>query len=155
MHGTSSASTLTVNQQPPVDSIHLHQGTSTSHSPPCLKTIPGPPCSKSNDVNGAELLKGYVDVGLEISAAPSPDRILDRLRSLDRSSSGFHDQVCTVLYEEEYRKCIPDLQGDESAWLVEYLDEVRRHVALPYSAQVITGSRWYRPLRSRFPKVFA
>ena len=56
---------------------------------------------------------------------------LQQLRSLDRSSPGFHDQVCSVLYEEEYQKCMLDLQGDDSAWLVEYLNEVRRRIILP------------------------
>ena len=69
---------------------------------------------------------------------------MQRLRSLDRSSPGFHDQVCSVFYEEEYQKCVPDLQGDDSAWLVEYLNEVRRRIILPRPAplrlaQVLDG----------------
>ena len=80
---------------------------------------------------------------------------LQQLRSLDRTSSGFHDQVCSVIYGEEYQECMSDLQGDDSAWLVEYLNEVRRCVALLHSAQAITGSRRSRSLQPRFPKVSA
>ena len=58
---------------------------------------------------------------------------LQRLRLLDKSSSRFHDQVCNILYEEEYQKCVPNLQGDDSAWLVEYLNEVHHHIAVPHS----------------------
>ena len=57
---------------------------------------------------------------------------LQRLHRLDRSSSGFHDQLSRVLCEEEYRQCAPNLQGDDLVWLVDYLDKVRCHVAIPY-----------------------
>ena len=56
---------------------------------------------------------------------------LQRLRNLDRSSSEFQDQVCNLLYEEEYQKCLPGLQGDDLVWLVEYLNEVRRRFPPP------------------------
>jgi len=64
------------------------------------------------------------------STSPPP---LQRLRRLDRSSPGFHDQALNVLYEEEYRECVPNLQHDDLVWLVEYLNEVRRHTVLPHS----------------------
>ena len=59
---------------------------------------------------------------------------LQPLRSLDRSSSEFHDKLCNVLYGEDYQKCVPNLQGDDLVWLIDYLDKVCRHVALPYAA---------------------
>jgi len=63
---------------------------------------------------------------------PSPNPpALQQLRRLDRSSSDFPDQLSNVLYGEEYQKCVPNLQSDDLAWLVEYLDKVCRHVALP------------------------
>ena len=80
---------------------------------------------------------------------------LQGLRNLNRTSPGFHDQVCNALYEEGYQKSMPGLQGDDLAWLVEYLNEVCRYVPLSHSAQTIAGSRWPRSLRSHFPKVFA
>lgn len=49
---------------------------------------------------------------------------LQQLRRLDRSSSDFHDQLSNVLYGEEYQQCVRNLQGDESVWLVDYLDKV-------------------------------
>jgi len=64
--------------------------------------------------------------------SPTSPPVLERLRRLKRSSPDFHDQVCNVLYEEEYQKCVPNLQGDDSTWLVEYLDKVRRYIALPH-----------------------
>ena len=64
----------------------------------------------------------------------SPDHPpLQQLHRLDRSSSGFHDQLSSVLYGEEYQKFVPNLQGDELVWVVEYLDKVRRHAALSRS----------------------
>jgi hypothetical protein len=65
---------------------------------------------------------------------PSPNPpVLQQLDRLNRSSSDFHDQLCNVIYGEEYMQCVPDLEGDGLAWLVEYLDRVRRRVALPHS----------------------
>jgi hypothetical protein len=59
--------------------------------------------------------------------------VLQQLHLLDTSSSGFHDQVSNVLYGEEYRQCVPIIQGDDIVWLVDYLDRVRRRTALPRS----------------------
>ena len=56
---------------------------------------------------------------------------LQQLHRLDRSSSGFHDQLSSVLYGEEYQKCVQNLQCDDLVWLVEYLDKVRRRAAFP------------------------
>ena len=65
---------------------------------------------------------------------PSPNSpTLQRLRHLDKSSPGFHDQFYNALYGEEYIQCVQDLQPDDIVWLVDYLDTVRRHVALSHS----------------------
>ena len=61
------------------------------------------------------------------------DSLLQQLHRLDGSSSGFQDKLCNVLYGEEYKQCMPSLQNDDLTWLVDYLDKVRCHVALPYS----------------------
>jgi hypothetical protein len=58
---------------------------------------------------------------------------LQQLRRLNGSSPDFHDQLCKVLSGEEYRQCVSNLQGDDLVWLVGYLDNVRRHVAVPRS----------------------
>jgi len=64
-------------------------------------------------------------------SSPSP-QVLQELHRLDKSSPDFHDQLCNVLYGQEYVRCVPNLQGDDLVWLVDYLDKVRR-VALPHS----------------------
>ena len=69
-------------------------------------------------------------------AIPNPSLsspVLQRLDHLDRSSPGFHDQLCNVLYGEEYVQCVANLQGDDLVWLVDYPDRVRRRVALSHS----------------------
>ena len=49
---------------------------------------------------------------------------LQQLQDLDRSSPQFHDQLSDLLRGEEYRSSVLNLQGDDLAWLVEYLDSV-------------------------------
>ena len=63
-------------------------------------------------------------------SSPNPPA-LQQLRRLDKSSSEFHDQLSNVLYGEEYQQCVPNIQGDDLVWLVDYLDKVRRRAALP------------------------
>ena len=58
---------------------------------------------------------------------------LQRLDRLDKSLPDFHDQLCNVLYGEEYVECAPHLQHNDAIWLVDYLDTVRRYAALPRS----------------------
>ena len=52
--------------------------------------------------------------------------VLRQLNHLNRSSPEFHDQLSNALYGEEYQQCVRNLQNDDLAWLVEYLDKVRR-----------------------------
>jgi hypothetical protein len=61
-------------------------------------------------------------------SSPRP-LVLQQLDRLDGSSSRFHDQLSNVLYGEEYMKCVPNLQGDDLARLVDYLGRVRRRSA--------------------------
>jgi len=62
-----------------------------------------------------------------------PRDILQQLRGLDGSSPGFRDWLSNILYGEEYKQCVSSLQGDDLAWLVDYMDKVRRCAALPCS----------------------
>jgi len=55
---------------------------------------------------------------------------LNQLRGLDASSPAFHDQVSNILYGEEYKRWMPNLQGDDLVGFVDYLDKVRHHVSL-------------------------
>jgi hypothetical protein len=78
---------------------------------------------------------------------------LQQLRRLDKSSSGYHKQLRDLLDGEEYKQCVPKLQGEDSAWLVDYLDKVRRQITLPHSplklAQTLDD---LDPTRSSFRK---
>ena len=59
---------------------------------------------------------------------------LQRLHHLDRSSPDVHDRLCNVFYGREYSQCVPNLQGDDLVWLVDYIDKVRRRrITPPYS----------------------
>ena len=55
---------------------------------------------------------------------------LQRLRRLNKTSLDFHDRLSSFLYEQKYVQCVQNLQGGDLAWLVGYLDKVRRHVSL-------------------------
>ncbi|KAF9642913.1 kinase-like protein [Thelephora ganbajun] len=55
--------------------------------------------------------------------ASSSSPAIQRLHRLDTSSPDFHDQLCNVLYGEEYTQCAANLQGDDLVWLVDYLDK--------------------------------
>ena len=66
--------------------------------------------------------------------APPSSPALRRLHRLDRSSSEFHDHLCDALSEKEYVQCIPDLECGDLIWLVDYIDEVRGHIALLHFA---------------------
>jgi len=63
----------------------------------------------------------------------SPQSLLEQLRRLNSRSPDFHDQLCNVIYGREYIQSVQNLQGDDLAWFVEYLDKVCCRIALPYS----------------------
>ena len=56
---------------------------------------------------------------------------LEQLRSLDKSSSEFHNQVCNVLYGRGYQEWVNNLQGSELVGFVDCLDKVRCRFLLP------------------------
>jgi hypothetical protein len=62
-----------------------------------------------------------------------PLDLLHRLRHLDRSSPEFSDQLTSLLHERGYKDCVASLRDDDSAWLVEYMDNVRLRAALTNS----------------------
>ena len=63
----------------------------------------------------------------------SSHNLRQKFHHLDSSSSAFHDQLSNVLYEEEFQKSVPNLQDGDLVWLVDYLNGVRRRIALPHS----------------------
>jgi len=60
---------------------------------------------------------------------------LQQLHCLDLSSPDFDDQLCNILYGEGYKQCVRNgpLEGDDQAWLVDYLDKVRCWAAHAHS----------------------
>lgn len=64
----------------------------------------------------------------------SPDSpVLQQLHRLDRSSPNFYNQLYDLLRGDEYARCMPNLQGDDVIWVVDYLDKVRHRTAHPHS----------------------
>ena len=54
----------------------------------------------------------------------SPPNALKKLRNLDRASPRFYKHLSSFIRSKEYRSTVPSLQGEDVAWLVEYLDSV-------------------------------
>ena len=67
-------------------------------------------------------------VATTLMSSPSSST-LQQLHHLDKSSPNFQDLLCNVFYGEGYRQSVPNLQGDDPMWLVDYLDKVRRQIA--------------------------
>ena len=64
--------------------------------------------------------------------------ILQRFKNLDKSSSQFPNQLIDLLSGEEYKFCITRFQGEDAAWLIDYLDEVCVYIALHlHSAELL------------------
>lgn len=59
----------------------------------------------------------------------SPD-ILQQLDRLDKNSPRFPDQLTSLLYDQGFKGCIPELRDEDVVWLVKYLDKVCPSVAL-------------------------
>lgn len=49
---------------------------------------------------------------------------LRRLHCLDSSSPDFQNLLCDIFCGEEYVQCVQNLEGENLAWLVDYLDNV-------------------------------
>lgn len=56
---------------------------------------------------------------------PSHNLLL-QLHGYDKSSSEYHDQLCNIIYGEEYQRLVPNLQDDDLVWLIDYLDKVHQ-----------------------------
>jgi len=56
-----------------------------------------------------------------------------QLRRLDKSSPKFIDELADVLCGEEYRRDVPNFQGDDLLWLVDFLDMVCCRITPPRS----------------------
>ena len=60
----------------------------------------------------------------------SPLNVLEQLRGFDRTSPQFHKHLSNFLRSDGYRSAVPNLQGEDLAWLVEYLDSVSLYIVL-------------------------
>ena len=67
-----------------------------------------------------------------MASLPDP---LQQLRDLDRTSPHFYGQLSDFLRGDEYQNAVPNLQGEDLAWIVEYLDSVL--AGIPDSASVV------------------
>ena len=71
---------------------------------------------------------------------PNP---LQQLRDLDSTSPHFHERLGKCLRGSEYQNAVPNLQGEDLVWLVEYLDGVSlQSVPLHSAFNAGVGSRW-------------
>ena len=77
-----------------------------------------------------------------------PPNPLKQLHDLNRTLPQFHRQLSNFLHGDEYRNAIPNLQGEDLMWLVEYLDSVNSQTISPHSKlNNYLGSRRYSRLR--------
>ena len=66
--------------------------------------------------------------------SPPSSQALQELAHLDKSLSDFDDKLYGVLYGQEYALHEENFEDDDLIWLVDYLDEVCRHItALAWS----------------------
>jgi len=61
----------------------------------------------------------------------NPSDILKQLHDFNKASPQFHKHLSNFLRSEEYRSAVPSLQGEDLAWLVEYLDSVSTQTISP------------------------
>ena len=73
--------------------------------------------------------------------SPPGSPVLHQLDHLDRSLPNFQDQLSNVLYGQEYKQSMPNLEDDDFVWLVDYLSEVRRQITLPNAPTHLTKPR--------------
>jgi hypothetical protein len=67
----------------------------------------------------------------------SPPCPLPELQELDRNSPQFHEQLNTLLDDNERRRVISSLEGEDLAWFVEYLDNVSLQTIFPHPALIV------------------
>jgi len=61
----------------------------------------------------------------------TPPDSLQQLCNLDRASPQFHKQISEFLRGKDYRNAIPNLQGEDLMWFVEYLGSVSFQAIFP------------------------
>jgi len=82
----------------------------------------------------------------------STHKVLKQLYGLDRTSSQFHTRLSGLLRSEGYRSAVPNLQGEDLARLVDYLESVSLQSISPKSVpNTVVGSDVY--FKSREPRI--
>ena len=89
------------------------------------------PQFSAHGASGAEIPKGDDEgAGRSVYLGPALDFMaLQQLHHLSGSSPEFHDRFSNVLYDEGFKRWVPNLQGGDLLWLVDYLDKVCRRLS--------------------------
>jgi len=87
----------------------------------------------------------------------STQKVLKQLHGLDRTSSQFHKHLSSFLRSEGYRGAVPNLQGEDLAWLVDYLESVSLQTISPKSPPntVLGSDVYFKPCEPRVPGILA
>ena len=87
----------------------------------------------------------------------STHHVLKQLHGLDRTSSQFHKRLSGLLRSEGYRSAVPNLQGEDLAWLVDYLESVSlQTISLTFLPNAVLGSDVYlKPREPCIPGILA
>ena len=87
----------------------------------------------------------------------STHKVLKKLHGLDRTSSQFHKRLSGLLRSEAYRSAVPNLQDEDVAWLVDYLESVSLQTISPKSAPntVLGSDVYFKSCKPRVPGILA
>jgi len=87
----------------------------------------------------------------------SPPNALKQLHGLDRTSSQFHKRLSGLLRSEGYRSAVPNLQGEDLACLVDYLESVSLQSISPKSVSntVVGSDVYFKSCEPRIPGILA
>ena len=87
----------------------------------------------------------------------STHKVLKQFQGLDRTSSQFHKRLSGLLRSERYRSAVPNLQGEDLAWLVDYLESVSIQTIPPKSAPdtVVGSGVYFKSCEPRLPGILA
>ena len=85
----------------------------------------------------------------------NPRDPFQRLRDLDRTSPLFHKQLTSFFCGSVYKDALPYLRSKDSAWLIEYLNNVRLQVLFLHAAlnSGIDSRRYFRSRSARVPRI--
>jgi len=87
----------------------------------------------------------------------STHEVLKQFHGLDRTSSQFHKRLSGLLRSEVYRSAVPNLQGENLAWLVGYLENVSlQTISSKSTPNTVLGSDvYFKSCEPRVPGILA